>query len=182
MKRNYVCGNYFFGNKISDYGIEMGYVDYRTLAKAFDCVMNNSIMENTMEIGYWDNIQCGEWFEDEEGNEYTYDEAQEKIEALQEEKEALEDEEGKEEEIEAIEANIEALEDSHYPECFQYYIISDGGADIIQEYTNDPLWYNETLDMWVWGITHYGTSWDYVLTDIKCNVGYDYKPEEEEEE
>lgn len=174
MKRNWVYGEYFEGNKISEYGLQNGYVDYRTLAKAFDCVLNNSIMENTMEIGYWDNIQFGEWFEDEEGNEYTYDEAQEKIEALQEEKEALEDEEGKEEEIEAIEANIEALEDSHYPECFQYYIISDVGADIIQEYTNDPLWYNETLDMWVWGITHWGTSWDYVLTDIRCN----YKEEE----
>lgn len=27
--------------------------------------------------------------------------------------------------------------------------------------------YNEKLDIYVWAITHFGTSWDYVLTDIK---------------
>ena len=32
--------------------------------------------------------------------------------------------------------------------------------------TDEIVYYNEELDMYVWGITHYGTSWDYVLTDI----------------
>lgn len=27
--------------------------------------------------------------------------------------------------------------------------------------------YSETLDVYLWGITHFGTSWDYVLTDVK---------------
>lgn len=56
-------------------------------------------------------------------------------------------------------------------DIFQYFIVDDKGAKIIQEYTNNPLFYNEELDMYVWGITHYGTSWDYVLTDIKLNCG-----------
>ena len=30
---------YFYGNKISDYGLEHGYVDYATLSKAFDAVL-----------------------------------------------------------------------------------------------------------------------------------------------
>lgn len=47
------------------------------------------------------------------------------------------------------------------------------GADIIKEYTDDPLYYNEALDMYLWGVTHYGTSWEYVLTDVKLNCGDD---------
>ena len=39
--------------------------------------------------------------------------------------------------------------------------------------TDEILFYNETLDMYVWGVTHCGTSWNYVLTDIKLNCGYD---------
>lgn len=42
---------------------------------------------------------------------------------------------------------------------------------MIKQYTEDPLFYNETLDMYVWGITHYGTAWGYVLTDVKLNCG-----------
>lgn len=136
MKRNYVYGEYFEGNRISEYGLQNGYVDYHTFAKAFDCVLNNSIIQNTSDIGYWEEVNGSEYDEDEDC----------------------------------------------YIDVFQYFIVSDYGARLIQECTNEILWYNEELDMYVWGVTHYGTSWDYVLTDIKCNVGYDYKPEEEEEE
>lgn len=56
-------------------------------------------------------------------------------------------------------------------EIFQYFIVSNNGAEIIKQYTNDPLFYNEELDMYVWGVTHCGTSWDHVLTDIMLNCG-----------
>ena len=56
-----------------------------------------------------------------------------------------------------------------YAEIFQLYIVSESGAEIIQKYTDDVLYYNEKLNMYVWGISHYGTSWDYVLTDIELN-------------
>ena len=46
--------NYFCGNKISEYGIKNNRVDYATLAKAFDAVLNNNIMQATAEIGYLD--------------------------------------------------------------------------------------------------------------------------------
>ena len=52
-------------------------------------------------------------------------------------------------------------------EIFQYYIISDNGADIIKRYTNDPLYYIDFLGVYVWGVTHYGTAWSYVLTDTE---------------
>lgn len=112
--------NYFYGNKISDCGIKNGYVDYATLAKSFDCILNNDIMQKTADIGYWEEYNGSEYNEE-------YDE---------------------------------------YIDVYQYYIISDDGARILSECTEEIVWYNEELDMYVWGVTHYGTSWSYVLTDI----------------
>ncbi|MCI9127430.1 MAG: hypothetical protein HFG28_09560 [Eubacterium sp.] len=55
--------------------------------------------------------------------------------------------------------------DTHH-EIFQYYIIPECGFDILSKFTDEIVYYNEELDMYVWGVTHCGTSWDYVLTDI----------------
>jgi hypothetical protein len=54
-----------------------------------------------------------------------------------------------------------------YTEVFQYYIVSDKGAEILKNYTDEILYYNENLDMYLWGIDHWGTGWDYVLTNIE---------------
>lgn len=112
--------NYFYGNKVSDYGIEHGYVDYRTLAKSFDAVLNNDIINKTYDIGYWELVSGCDY--DEETESYT--------------------------------------------DIYQYYIVSDEGARILDD-CNEIVFYNEELNMYVWGVTHWGTSWDYVLTDIK---------------
>ena len=109
-----------FGFEVSEYGLQHGYLDYRTLSKIVgDCVLNNNIMshENYYE---WELVNGGELDE----------------------------------------------EDDYY-EIYQYYIISDMGASFLEEYTDEIVYYHEGLDMYVWGITHFGTSWDYVLTDIK---------------
>ena len=47
---------YYYGNEISQYGLENGRVDYATLAKCFDAVLNNDIMRLTYDIGYWDQV------------------------------------------------------------------------------------------------------------------------------
>ena len=54
-------------------------------------------------------------------------------------------------------------------EIFQYYIISSHSAGELQEHTNEVILYNEGLDIYLLGVTHFGTSWDYVLTDIKID-------------
>ena len=54
-------------------------------------------------------------------------------------------------------------------EIFQYYIISSNGAQILEDHTDEIVYYLPALNMYVWGVTHYGTAWDYVLTDIKIN-------------
>lgn len=123
MSKTTWTSKYFCGNEISEYGQQMGRVDYATLAKAFDAVLNNEIMGATG----WENWEL------ENGTDY----------------------------------NEETDESA---EVFQYYIISDAGAEILKDYTDEIIYYNSNLDMYVWGVTHYGTSWNYVLTDIKLDL------------
>ena len=58
-------------------------------------------------------------------------------------------------------------------QVFQWFIVSDNGAQMIQDYTDEILYDHEDLDIYLWGVTHLGTSWDYVLMDIPCNCGYE---------
>lgn len=186
----FVHGKYFYGNEISEYGQEHGYVDYRTLAKAFDAVLANDIIAKT-------DYVVGSW-EQESGtvdNSEEIEELREEIDELVEQKDNLEEEEPEaddtdeyiskyneweenlkelENKIAELEQQIDELEEEqNYPdEIFQYYIVSDNGAEILKE-INEIVFYNYELDMYVWGVTHWGTSWDYVLTDIKCNVPYE---------
>jgi len=122
-----VYNDSFHGNKISNYGLQNGYIDYATLAKSFDAVLNNDIISKTQEIGCWECVNGSEYYE-------------------------IEDENG-------------IISDEFY-EIYQYYIISQFGFETLQRLTDEIVFYNEELDMYVWGVTHYGTSWDYVLTDI----------------
>lgn len=116
-------GTTFCGNEASDYAKQNGYLDYATLAKAFDAVLNNDIMEvtETNGLGFWEPIS-------------GYD------------------------------------DDTWVPEVFQWFIVSKSGADILRE-INEVVFYNDALDLYLWGVTHWGTSWEYVLTDIKLNAG-----------
>ena len=67
----------------------------------------------------------------------------------------------------ALENGFEENEYGDYVDIYQYYIVSDGGARILIDETDEIVYYHEELDMYLWGIAHFGTSWDYVLTDIK---------------
>lgn len=69
-----------------------------------------------------------------------------------------------------FENGLEEDEDGYFQEVYQYYIISYSGARFLTEYTDEIVYYHEELDMHLWGITHFGTSWDYVLTDIKLYI------------
>ena len=120
-------GKYFCGNEISEYGRKHGFVDYGTLAKAFDAVLNNNIIN--VEIGYWEQTS-------------GFINNQEQIEELENEME-------------------------YTPDIFQYYIVDDAGAHLLEDY-DEIVFYNDELDMYLWGVTHYGTAWNYVLTNIPC--------------
>lgn len=183
-----VSGEWFYGNEASDYGKENGYVDYRTLARAFDAVMNNNIMNELEAAGFcFEPVQDGgSDYSDEidellDAADEIRDQATEKTDAADEAEEAGDAAEAEklraeaaelEAEAEKKEAEADELEsEQEPPECYQFFIVDDAGAEIIQEWTDDPLFYCEALDMYVWGVTHWGTSWDYVLTDIRLNAG-----------
>lgn len=137
MKENYLHQSvYFFGNRVSDEALKAGYVDYSTLAKSFDAVLSNEIINLPEYVDYW---------ELENGSDYTYYD------------------------VDGNETDEENAEDSEPVEVYQWFIISDRGAEILENYTNELVYYNEKLDVYLWGVTHFGTSWDYVLTDIKIN-------------
>ena len=106
-------GDKAYGVKVSDYGLENGYLDYKALAEIVgDCILNNTVRSETAED--WEMVH-GEFTE----------------------------------------------------MVFQDYIISESGADFLKTHTDEYVFYNEKLDLYIWAVTHFGTSWDYVLTDIK---------------
>ena len=116
-------GDKVYGIKVSDYGLEHGYLDYHTLSKIVGgCILNNTIIE---EIPYgWELVN---------GDDLD--------------------------------------ENSEYYEVYQWYIIDSQGYELLSRLTDEIIYYNEQLDLYLWGITHFGTSWDYVLTDIKLKKG-----------
>lgn len=106
-------GDRVYGEKVSEYGLQEGYLDYLTLSEIVgDCILNNTVRAETME----------DW--------------------------------------EMVNGEFEEM-------VMQDYIITEQGYKFLEEYTDEYVFYNEKLDMYIWGITHFGTSWDYVLTDIR---------------
>lgn len=185
--KNTWTSKYFYGNEISNYGLANGFVDYRTLSKAFDSVLANGIIEKT-----WGT--CGEWERISGGvdNSEEIEQAREEIENRQSHISDIEDEldrmadtdenetgrlnrfeliEKLQDEIKDLENRIDELEEEQdeEPEIFQYYIVDNNGAEILQEF-GEILYYNEELDLYVWGVDHFGTSWDYVLTNIRLEL------------
>lgn len=142
MKKNTMVtydGKTLYGKEISGYGLDNGYVDYKTLSEIMgNCILNNEIIK--YEVDNWEVVNGSEIkYYDSKADDYI-----------------------EESEIE----NWDDIEES-YIDIFQYYIIDNWGVEILSNYTDEIIFYNEKLDVYLWGITHYGTSWDYVLTDIK---------------
>lgn len=173
--KNYIHkSKYFYGNKISEYGLKNGYVDYRTLAAAGDMVLCNDItklfyneIEPQQVNGYIDNT--GEIQEIQEKiNDLEY----EQIQLIKADKENTTEYKAIQDQIDQLQEKINDLEyeQDNQLEIFQYYIISDNLAQILQDLTDEIVYYIEYLDIYVWGITHCGTSWDYVLTDIEIDL------------
>ena len=153
MNRTTHRSKYFCGNEISAYGLEQGYLDYATLSKAFDAVLVNDITKL-----FYAEIN-GEYNEPEQENGQidNTDEINDlniKLSELMDENE----DESKTAAIEELQDRINELEEQQdeQPEIFQYFIVPESGANIIKEYTDDPLYYLPVIDCYIWGVTHYG--------------------------
>jgi hypothetical protein len=119
---------YFYGVEVTQEEIDEGFINYRTLAKAFDAVLCNDITK----LFY--TVIGGEYNELELINGSDYDEDSDK-----------------------------------YKDIYQYYIIDYEGYNILKYNTDEIIYYIPVLDIYVWGITHFGTPWDSVYTDIKID-------------
>lgn len=167
MSLDAVQTEYFFGNKISDYGLENGRVDYGTLAKAFDAVLANTLFEELVRSGAEYDIVNGsvEYHEDGDGNILTPEEAEDKIATLEDQRQ----EEGiDDDEIDEIDAEIEQLIKPLYYGIYQYYVISSAGYKILKHWTDEIVFDFPEYGVMFWGVTHYGTAWNHVLTQIQC--------------
>lgn len=51
-------------------------------------------------------------------------------------------------------------------EIFQFYLVPARNVNLLEE-ANEIVYYNEEFELYLWGITHYGTGWSYVLTEIE---------------
>ena len=170
-----IYGKYFCGNEVSAYGQEHNRVDYATFAKAFDAVLANDLMNATADIGYWEPCGASEvYYEDSTGNVYDYNGREERVEQIREQIDALEALEDMTEEqleqLQDLEDDVAALDNEYYYDVFQWYIVNEQGAELCQE-AGEIVYYNSALDLYLWGVTHYGTAWTYVLTSIECNAG-----------
>ena len=54
-----------------------------------------------------------------------------------------------------------------YEEIYQYFIIDDNLANRLINNTHEIIYYHNKLDIYILGVQHYGTSWNYILTDFK---------------
>lgn len=58
-------------------------------------------------------------------------------------------------------------EDENYLDVYQCYIINYRDAERLSEYTNELVYYCEPLDLYILGVTHFGTAWDGVPASWK---------------
>jgi hypothetical protein len=58
--------------------------------------------------------------------------------------------------------NDDGTESENYKDIFQWYLISPSDAEYIKNNTDELIFYSDVLDEYVWGVTHFGTSWDCV--------------------
>ena len=157
---------YYYGNPVSDYGMEHNRVDYATFAKAFNHVYCDFEALSKAADYDFEPVGGSDYYYELDGETYTPEEMETKKEELEAHLQELEEMEDASEEIASVENDLEELQEEKYYDIFQYYIVPENAVEILEE-NNEIVLYSDTLNLYVWGVTHYGTAWSYVLTDIE---------------
>ena len=80
------------------------------------------------------------------------------------------------EDLEIVAGSDYDEEEDTYKDIYQYFIV-DGCFDEedLQKVGEElgVVYYNSNLDLYILGVDHLGTSWDYVLTDIEPTEDYE---------
>lgn len=64
------------------------------------------------------------------------------------------------------ECSEEEAEEEHYKDVYQWFLIDEGTANRLKNHTGELIFYSEKLDIYVLGVTHYGTLWCGVSTEF----------------
>ena len=143
--------------KMGEYEKEKGFASYRTIIERFagDIVLCNNIID--VDNSVYDNMKNGCYYWDNIKDDYTT-----------------------EEEYNNDKENNISME---YKEIYQYYLCN------LTEYEEQQLLnagcilsYSDLLECDVLCVDHFGTSWDYVLTDVKLFDTYEELEKYQEEE
>ena len=133
-------------DRMGTYEKENKRASYKTLVEYFigDIVLCNNIVN--IDDSIWDNLEVEETYYNENGEEITYDEYLEDDNAYTERND----------------------------EFYQYYLCN------LSEYEREKateaglvLSYSDKLECDVLCVTHYGTSWSYVLTSVELVDSYE---------
>ena len=57
-------------------------------------------------------------------------------------------------------------------QVYQTYIITKHGAEYLFNHTSEMISYSEILDLWFWHVSHWGTAWSGVHTEIVDDIDY----------
>ncbi|MGN0642985.1 MAG: hypothetical protein ACI4JJ_07540 [Huintestinicola sp.] len=183
---------YFLGSEISSYGEKNGYVDFAAFASSFPHIECNAdkFMKYDFELVNGNEVH----YVDSDGKTYTPYERNKRVEEIREEIEVIQDkinelEEEKslmpksgnslrteeqieqeisllEDDIGAHENEIETLNYEYSNDIFEFFITDANGYDILRRYTDEIVYYVPDFNVYLWGVTHFGASWESVLTSI----------------
>lgn len=80
------------------------------------------------------------------------------------------------EDLEIVAGSDYDEEEGTYKDIYQYFIVDGCFNDEALQKVGEELgvvYYNSNLDIYILGVDHLGTSWDYVLTDIEPTEDYE---------
>lgn len=60
----------------------------------------------------------------------------------------------------------------HDIEIYQTYIITERGAEYLFNHTSELISYSEKLGLWFWHVSHWGTAWSGVHTEVVDDIDY----------
>lgn len=166
----------FWGVELNEEEIKNKRLSYGTVAKQFDAILCNDILQ--IDNSLIDNLESGDfvsyYINGEETDRETYEELKEKYEDEQSDL-LFDDDWGKDnpraeklekryDELTELLDQFEEIED----EVFQWFLVGESALWYLKK-MGELVFYSDLLGCYVWGVKHWGTSWDYVMTSLKLN-------------
>lgn len=166
----------FWGVELNEEEIKNKRLSYGTVAKQFDAILCNDILQ--IDNSLIDNLESGDfvsyYINGEETDRETYEELKEKYEDEQsdllfdddwgEDNPRAEKLEKRYDELTELLDQFEEIED----EVFQWFLVGESALWYLKK-MGELVFYSDLLGCYVWGVKHWGTSWDYVMTSLKLN-------------